>query len=96
MNLIKSLLFVLFLGLSAISFATTPVDVNQADAPALAEGLNGVGPKIAAAIVSYRKQHGPFRRLEDLLNVKGIGPRILERNRANIMVGRSGKKKAAP
>jgi len=95
MNLVKSILFVLFLGLSAISFANTPVNVNQADAPALAAGLVGVGPAIAEAIVSYRKQHGPFQRLEDLLNVKGIGPRTLERNRANIVVGGGGKK-AAP
>ena len=68
-----------------------PVDVNSADATTLAEALNGVGPKIAAAIVSYRKEHGPFNNVQDLLKVKGIGPRILERNRKDILLNKDAK-----
>lgn len=53
------------------------IDVNTATAAEL-ERLDGVGPSIADAIVSHREEHGPFRRVEDLLAVTGIGPAKLE------------------
>lgn len=53
------------------------VDVNSADAQALT-ALDGVGPKLAAAIVAERERGGPFRYPEDLLAVKGIGEKKLE------------------
>jgi competence protein ComEA len=49
------------------------VDVNTADQAAL-ETLPGVGPSIASAILRHRQQEGPFERVEDLLEVAGIGP----------------------
>lgn len=49
------------------------VDVNSADAATL-ETLPGVGPATAAAIISHRDQHGPFRAVDDLIAVSGIGP----------------------
>lgn len=49
------------------------VDLNTADQTAL-ETLPGVGPSIAAAILQHRQQKGPFERIEDLLEVAGIGP----------------------
>jgi competence protein ComEA len=61
-----------------------PVDINRADAQTLATELEGVGLSKAEAIVAYRQEHGPFKSPEDLLEVKGVGPRILEQNRANI------------
>ena len=61
-----------------------PVDINRADAQTLATELEGVGLWKAEAIVAYRQEHGPFKSPEDLLEVKGVGPRILEQNRANI------------
>jgi len=63
------------------------VDINQADATTLARELNGVGPKLAVAIVAHRKQHGPFRVVNDLEKVRGIGPKILEKNRVRLTVG---------
>ncbi len=54
------------------------VNVNLASASEL-EALPGIGPVIARRIVEYRRSHGPFRRPEDLLNVKGIGPKKLAR-----------------
>ena len=83
--ILVSLLLSLCLGVS--SALAAPVNVNEADEATLAESLNGVGPKIAAKIVAYRKEHGPFRSAEDLMNVKGIGPRIIERNIDDILVG---------
>lgn len=62
--------------------AQVVVNINQADAQKLADVLVGVGPARAQAIIDYREQHGPFTTLEQLMNVTGIGPATLERNRA--------------
>ena len=50
------------------------LDVNSADAAAL-ENLPGLGPVLAARIVAYRKRFGPFANAEELIQVRGIGPR---------------------
>jgi competence protein ComEA len=52
---------------------TSVVDVNTADATAL-EAVPGIGEVLAAAIVSYREEHGPFTSIEQLQDVSGIGP----------------------
>jgi competence protein ComEA len=65
---------------------TATVNINQADAATLAQQLNGIGLKKAEAIVSYREQHGPFKSADDLLNVTGIGPATVEKNRSLITV----------
>jgi competence protein ComEA len=48
------------------------VDLNRATAEQL-DGLPGVGPATAKAIIDYRTQHGRFRAVEELLEVRGIG-----------------------
>jgi len=50
-----------------------PVDVNRASAAEL-ERLPRVGPALAGRIIAWREQHGPFRSLDDLRHVRGIGP----------------------
>jgi competence protein ComEA len=50
-----------------------PIDLNQADEAQLQE-LPGIGPALAAAIVEHRIDHGPFRSVDELLDVTGIGP----------------------
>ena len=87
------LISLIFLGLSAAPGFAAPVDINSADAGALAESLSGVGPQTAAAIVAYRKEHGLFQTAEDLLKVKGIGPKTLERNREDILTGPKAREK---
>lgn len=57
--------------------AQEPVDVNRAGAEELTR-LKGVGLKTAGNIISYRDEHGPFKSVEDLMNVKGIGGKKLE------------------
>ena len=52
---------------------TSVVNINTADATAL-EALPGIGEVLAAAIVSYRDEHGPFTSIEQLQDVSGIGP----------------------
>jgi competence protein ComEA len=64
-----------------------PLDLNRAGAADL-ERLPGIGPVLAKRIVAYREQHGPFSRAEELLAVRGVGPRLLERLRPRIAVGR--------
>lgn len=64
------------------------IDINRATAQEL-EALDGVGPKLAAAIVADRAAKGPFRSPEDLARVKGVGPSILRKNRERILAGPS-------
>ena len=68
------------------------VDINHADAATIAKELNGIGPAHAKAIVEYRQQHGAFKSADDLRNIKGIGAKVIEKNRANIRVGEVSKK----
>jgi competence protein ComEA len=71
----------LLLTLSAVAaFAASKVNINTADAKTLAAALEGVGPSRAEAIVQYRSEHGPFKSLEALANVKGIGQSVIEAN----------------
>jgi competence protein ComEA len=53
------------------------VNINTADAAAL-ETLAGVGPALAARIIAWREQNGPFRSVDELTAVSGIGPRTLD------------------
>lgn len=79
----------------ALGWATAfagPVDVNTADAETISAELTGIGLSRASAIVEYRKQHGPFKSVDDLLDVKGIGERTIEINEDNIVVGGTAKK----
>jgi competence protein ComEA len=61
-----------------------PVDINTADAATIAKELQGIGPNLAQAIVAYREKNGAFRNADELRKIKGIGAKVLERNRANI------------
>lgn len=56
------------------------VNLNEADAPTLQRELAGIGEAKAKAIVAYREANGAFSSVEELLEVKGIGKAILDRN----------------
>ncbi|GAB3287693.1 ComEA family DNA-binding protein [Parahaliea aestuarii] len=64
--------------------AVSAVNINSADAATLAAQLKGVGLSRAEEIVRYREMYGPFKSVEELAEVKGIGPATLDRNRAVI------------
>lgn len=53
------------------------VNINTADAAAL-ETLPGIGPKLAQRILDYRAAHGPFARIQDIMEVSGIGQATFE------------------
>lgn len=82
-------ILVLALLLSALP-AHAAVDINTADAAAL-EQVKGLGPAKAAAIVDYRKANGPFKSVDDLVNVPGIGEKTVEQLRDQVSIGTSGK-----
>jgi len=64
----------------------TPIDVNRATVEELQELWN-IGPQKAQAIVEWRLRRGPFRTLQDLERVPGIGPETVRRNRHRIRFG---------
>jgi competence protein ComEA len=63
-----------------------PVDLNAATVKQLEE-LPGVGPTVAKAIVEFRAKSGPFRRVEDLLAIRGISETKLKKLRPYIVIG---------
>lgn len=64
---------------------TGKIDLNKADASELTR-LSGVGAKTAQAIVDYRRAHGPYRDFRDLLRIKGIGEKKLEKLLPNLIL----------
>lgn len=75
-----------FLALGAVAQAA-PININTANAKTLASGITGVGQKRAQMIVDYRTKHGPFKSVDDLAKIKGIGKATVDRNRANLSTG---------
>ena len=74
------------LSLAAGSAVANPVNINSADAATLARDLKGIGDSKAAAIIDYRQKHGAFRTVDDLALVKGVGQKLVDRNRAELRV----------
>jgi competence protein ComEA len=72
--------------------ATVPaIDINRASEADFAR-LPGIGPELARRIVAFREKHGPFRRVEDLLAIKGIGHKKWRKIRPYLRVGDSKSK----
>lgn len=71
-------------GLAGTAVAAGPVNINKASAEEIADSLSGVGIKKAREIVAFRDKHGAFKSTEQLEDVKGIGPKMVEKNKANI------------
>ncbi|KLQ90735.1 helix-hairpin-helix domain-containing protein [Enterobacter kobei] len=71
-------------GQSKAADAGTRVSINSASAEDLARAMNGVGLKKAQAIVSYREEYGPFKTVDDLKQVPGMGSALVERNLSHL------------
>jgi len=65
--------------------ATVPVNLNSATLDQL-DALPGVGPATASAILDYRQEHGRFRNVEELIEVRGIGEAKLASLRSRVRV----------
>ena len=93
-----------FLAVLALSLATTPatfakkkppahpININTAGATELQQ-VPGIGPSTAQKILDTRKSYGAFKSVDDLLAIKGIGPKKLEKMRKYLTVGRAPAKK---
>lgn len=66
-----------------------PIDVNTATAEELEE-IPGIGEALAGRIIEFRQEHGPFEKIDDLLNVRGIGAASLEKLRSYLVVKKQG------
>ena len=84
-SIVKQTLIAVALSFSMMSMAQA-VNINTADVQNLADELNGVGIKKAQAIVAWRDANGRFETQNDLTNVKGIGAKTVEKNKADIQL----------
>lgn len=66
--------------LNSATSATSKINLNQANAEQL-QALSGVGQKKAEAIIAYRQKNGKFKNIEELQQVKGIGPALFSKNK---------------
>ena len=84
--MIRKMLLTFACWLVVTSTALAQININTAS-PEQLDGLKGIGPTKAQAIVDYRRQHGAFKTVDDLQNVPGIGPGILKGFRKDVTVG---------
>ncbi|NOX16651.1 MAG: helix-hairpin-helix domain-containing protein [Epsilonproteobacteria bacterium] len=68
-----------------LGFLFASVDINKADQEELAT-LSGIGATKAVEIVTFRKANGCFKSIDDLVKVKGIGKKTLEKNRKELTI----------
>lgn len=67
--------------------AADQININTATVEQLQE-VKGFGPKTSAAIVAYRDAHGAFKSVDELVNVKGVGEKTLERVKDSLTIGK--------
>ena len=72
-------------GVAQESLLAAKIDINSADEKMLTN-LPGVGPTTASKIHEYRKVNGPFKSVDELLKVKGIGPKVLDKIRPFVTI----------
>ncbi len=81
----KRILSFLGLALAGINLAYAAVNINTAT-PGELDGVKGIGPSKAQAIVDYRSKNGPFKSLDDLKNVKGFGEKSITKLKSELSV----------
>ncbi len=74
---------------------TQPINVNTASAAELTS-IQGIGPAKAQAIIDHREKNGPFKTVDDLKLVRGIGDKMLEQLRSQVTVGQAAPAAAPP
>jgi competence ComEA-like helix-hairpin-helix protein len=72
-----------------------PVNINAATSEEL-QLVPGIGPSTAEKILQMRKSYGPFKSVDDLLAIRGLGPKRLEKMRKYLVAGKPSSKSAAP
>jgi competence ComEA-like helix-hairpin-helix protein len=72
-----------------------PVNINSATSEELQQ-VPGIGPSTAEKILQMRKSYGPFKSVDDLLAIRGLGPKRLEKMRKYLVAGKSNSKNTSP
>jgi len=85
--MIKIVKLLVIFNLFAISVFATSIDINRASVKELI-ALKGIGHKKALAIVKYRDKVKCFKKIDDLLNIKGIGKKTIKKNSSLIKLGK--------
>jgi len=88
METIRKLFIAVLLTISLQGFAAEPVNINSADKATLM-AVRGVGEVRAEAIINYREKNGPFKSVDQLIEVEGIGKATVDANREFLTVGSS-------
>jgi competence protein ComEA len=86
MNSISKLMIALVFCLISGFAVANPVNINTAGAAEISKSLNGIGMTKADAIIKDRETNGPFKSIDDLARVKGIGPATVSKNKELIIV----------
>ncbi|MBN2871189.1 MAG: helix-hairpin-helix domain-containing protein [Campylobacterales bacterium] len=68
-----------------VSVAFGAVNINRANSAQL-QSIHGIGPTKASEIIKYRKAHGGFKSVNELMNVKGIGPKTVAKIRKQVSI----------
>ncbi len=85
--MIKQLLLTATLLFSAFTlYAAELININTASAETIAKGISGIGMVKAEAIVKYREKNGPFKNVDDMDKVSGIGEGTLKKIRNQVTV----------
>jgi len=71
---------------AAANVPKTPVNINSATVAEF-ESLPGIGAKTAARIIEYRQKNGPFKKVEELMNVRGVGEKSFLKLKPQLTVG---------
>ena len=88
-DIVKKILLVLTMWLAMVGAAFAQININTATKDQL-DGLKGIGPAKAQAIIDYRTKNGPFKTVDDLEKVSGIGPATMKDIRGQISVAGGG------
>ncbi len=86
METIKKLAVIMMLALSLNLTAAEPININSADKQTLMQ-VKGIGEKRADAIIAWREKNGPFKAVDQLTEIDGIGPSLVETNKELLTVG---------
>ena len=87
MEFIKKFFLICMIVLPCYLLAADKVNINTADKQTLMTEIKGVGEKRAEAIIAWREQFGPFKSIDELAEVSGVGQSIVDKNRDVMTVG---------
>ena len=87
METLRKLVLLVCLFIPSYLIAADTVNINTADKTTLVEMIKGIGEKKADAIIAYREKHGPFKSVDELAQVSGIGEATVEKNREKLTTG---------